>query len=370
MNSIFFMLIFLIFILSPLEVFFNIFALGTLSKYLGFLLFGLFIIKLFVNNKKIPLFSSFLILIVFLFYSAISIIWSSYPMISLNRVITLLQLIGLFYITSITFNNTKNKEKFLKYISLLGFGYALYIIYQVTLIGSINEWTRVSISSEVDVNHIAAFLIIPLFSSLYLALNEKKAYLVITISSLVAITFTQSRGAIIASLFGFIAYLVFIIKPAKEKIKYLIFLTIIVITILNIVPNEFFYRIAQFFTDFDRLSTGSARNIIWSWAYNEFLNSPIFGMGIGNFSEAYRPAHSSFFQVLADQGLIGVLLWGLILYSLISHNIKNIYVVIFFGLFIMSLTVDIYYQKYVWIIFGILASFQNKNKFSEIRKIE
>ena len=61
---------------------------------------------------------------------------------------------------------------------------------------------------------------------------------------------------------------------------------------------------------FQKLGNTSGRAEIRDLAYKLFLENPLYGHGIGSFEvlgPGYREAHSMFFTILAEQGLIGML---------------------------------------------------------------
>ncbi|SDH07365.1 O-antigen ligase like membrane protein [Dyadobacter soli] len=74
-----------------------------------------------------------------------------------------------------------------------------------------------------------------------------------------------------------------------------------------------------------KIQEASGRSEIRRLAYELFLESPLYGHGTGSFEvlgPGYREAHSMFFTVLAEQGLIGVLyMYGLFV-ILGSHLFK------------------------------------------------
>ncbi len=67
---------------------------------------------------------------------------------------------------------------------------------------------------------------------------------------------------------------------------------------------------------------GSARTRLEHWTYGLGLlrSHPIFGVGVGGFTENYpTTAHNSFILVLAEGGLIGGTLWIALIYATLRH---------------------------------------------------
>lgn len=230
-------------------------------------------------------------------------------------------------------------------------------------INSISKWTRVSIAEEVDVNHLSSFLLIPFLLSFNWVMIKSKKYAIFMFPILFAIILTQSRAAILVLIITIIIYF-FLNGLIKNNlsIKHLIIGISFFIISIWIIPNEFFYRFINLVTDPNELREGSGRSFIWRQAWNYFLSNPIVGIGSGNFTNLLRPPHSSLFQIISELGLLG---FGSIVSFLIASfrktiNYKKININIEFCLVIaligMSLTVDIFYQKYLWIIFGIFTA--------------
>jgi O-antigen ligase len=94
-------------------------------------------------------------------------------------------------------------------------------------------------------------------------------------------------------------------------------------------------------TEGTRGGTGLDRKILWGWAWREFLSSPIYGVGTGNFGIAifrvvsygealasgYTPGrlwgrvlHCAPMTVLCEYGLLGALVMGLLLADVLRTN--------------------------------------------------
>lgn len=105
-----FIFIFVILILSPLEMFLTLGKFGTISKFIGVILAIVFIIKRLKSNQiSFPDESIFLLM--FIFFSLTSYFWAEYPQTAVTRSITLFQLFILYFITFNTFVN-KNKKTY------------------------------------------------------------------------------------------------------------------------------------------------------------------------------------------------------------------------------------------------------------------
>ncbi|WP_426292200.1 O-antigen ligase family protein [Dyadobacter endophyticus] len=87
--------------------------------------------------------------------------------------------------------------------------------------------------------------------------------------------------------------------------------------LLQLINTELAYSWQLRFADFQaagpalqKLQEASGRAEIRRFAYKLFLESPLYGHGTGSFEllgPGYREAHSMFFTILAEQGLVGML---------------------------------------------------------------
>ena len=135
---------------------------------------------------------------------------------------------------------------------------------------------------------------------------------------------------------------------SKKKI-YGMFLLIaaailIFFTISLISPDNRYWETMQTINNGLSEGTGADRSVLWGWAWREFINYPIFGVGTGNFGIALvklvpldealrhgytegrlwgRALHSAPFTILSEYGLVGTLAVVLLIIDFINTNRKN-----------------------------------------------
>ncbi|MCE7068079.1 O-antigen ligase [Dyadobacter sp. CY326] len=144
------------------------------------------------------------------------------------------------------------------------------------------------------------------------------------------VIFSFSRGAVILVL----PYLLITIFMTKTRLhlasaSLLFILTILCIPKLTLLLQDFdmayfwtlrFGEITGSKSIFARLQQSSGRAEIHAFAHQLFLQSPLIGHGTASFEilgPGYREAHSLFYTVLAEQGLIGIVfVYGLYFYFL------------------------------------------------------
>lgn len=150
------------------------------------------------------------------------------------------------------------------------------------------------------------------------------ALLGIFIMSVVA---TGSRGAFL----GLLAIGVYCWLYSPRKVMSLLLGTCLVVVVLVAAPSEYWDRISTI-TDDNTMETGTAgqRMFTWGIGWEMFLANPVFGVGQANFpwtigeylggrtwqtkSLAGRQAHSLYFTLLPELGLVGAWIFASMVY--------------------------------------------------------
>ena len=157
----------------------------------------------------------------------------------------------------------------------------------------------------------AMYLIIGLISSLYFFYNikRKKSVLIIQIFLLFAIFLTQRRLTSGLALIVFFFEYVMCFKPSWKLCLLAIITLFILIFGLENIPgvSGLLGKWGQYISAGNVLSN---RGNLWNSALSSFFTSPIYGHGWGALSDRLQggTAHNSYFQILADTGLLGFFL--------------------------------------------------------------
>jgi hypothetical protein len=131
--------------------------------------------------------------------------------------------------------------------------------------------------------------------------------------NLLALGLTLSRSGYLGFLVIAALYFVYSGRMSRRR---LFTRAIVMAVALAVVIGPLFQRFTEVFSrsDFSRVS----RFEVWSMAWHDFVSSPIWGVGWGNFAPTPGGhAHNSYLQVLAELGLVGFVLLGAWLLSLI-----------------------------------------------------
>jgi O-antigen ligase len=154
-----------------------------------------------------------------------------------------------------------------------------------------------------------------------LAIWSKKRYyriitaVVATVISL-SILLTNSRSAIVGLMLAIIFYFI-----VAKKVKYLLAIAAIVAVIF--MSSPFLRTVVSAGLRFEH--GGSNREVIWKNSINVIKQNPLFGVGTGNFPNAYKP----YLETTFDRGFIGSVAHA---HNEILHTVAELGVV---GLFII-----------------------------------
>lgn len=182
---------------------------------------------------------------------------------------------------------------------------------------------------------IVLIMVIPLLGYLRLEFESKLARLATAGAmalTAVAILVTQSRGALV----GFIAMGSFLIIKSANRLRLGLVALVLGVAILSSLPQTWYDKM-QTIEAYGDDSSALGRINAWGFAFNLAVERPILGGGFNTFTrplfKKYAPnpndfhdAHSIYFEVLAEQGFIGLTLFlglGLLAYRMGSRIIRN-----------------------------------------------
>jgi len=167
--------------------------------------------------------------------------------------------------------------------------------------------------------------------TLFLALNEtnksrKILYSALTLLLFAAVVATSSRGGFVglASLGGYCWW------RSRKKVVLLIGIATLTGFMFLVAPSAYWDEIASIRTSTEEGDTGEARLYTWKVTWAMFLDNPIVGVGQGNLPFVFREyeiatdneqglrgrsfsgraAHSLYFTLLPEWGIVGTLLFG------------------------------------------------------------
>ena len=281
-------------------------------------------------------------------------------MISVDRFATqvsAIHYIALFFLLAVMLvllDSASRIRKLAVIITVFGFAYSFFAILQSVLsplkIYGIYEALS-PFGSFVNRHNYAAYmemaLAVPLGLIFTGAISKDKRLLYITAVALmgVSLLLSGSRGGLIAFI-AEVIFLVLLTTGTKSRSSLALKLGLAVLLFIAVVGGAIFVggdtsltRVAETAATSD-VTTG--RSNIWRVTLEVIKANLPFGAGLGAFGVAYTPhdtmsglerveqAHNDYLQVLADAGLIGLLIGGFFLYRLFvagraATSIRNTY---------------------------------------------
>lgn len=209
------------------------------------------------------------------------------------------------------------------------------------------------------------------------------------------LVFNATRGAWLAVTVVCTALLLYYMFKSKRNLATsIIFIALISAVLVN---NPKFMHRLDTIDDFNKYQSNTERILIWQSAWNMFKDHPVFGVGLGQYTENYQQkyispqakepnlthAHNNFMQMLAENGIVGfigfVIMFGYIIFkNLIAwFRTRNVYM-----LMIVSSTVCLLLQgfteynvgnsaviKMYWLILAICVVLNKLSKDPILKKI-
>ncbi|WP_432776527.1 O-antigen ligase family protein [Brevibacillus gelatini] len=235
-------------------------------------------------------------------------------------------------------------DKFLKGLTLIGFFAAVVGVLQVVIgVKTPESWvqegeaiTTRAFSFVTSPNVLGSYmaLIAPVAAGLFMkatSRKEKWVWVLVTLTTLLALLLTGSRGAWFALAFAlFICFYIW----NKRIAGYLVLAGIIGLVALFFVPESVPMvgtvknRIFTLFTpEYFESSSQGGRVGRWGEAYDKMRIEPLFGVGLGHHGGAVASRHfgtiysdSYFFKSLAEYGLIGIILLISLVVSMLKYG--------------------------------------------------
>lgn len=366
--------------LMPLEGVFVFLEYFTFGKLISLYVVVLFIIAIILNRKKIKIDVIFIILLLICAWGLITSFWVSNFDAAIYTFITLLLICG-NYLLFINYCDTKEKIVYIIIAFVMGLSMAGIMGINNIIEGVyLHPLGRFSTAQGFNINRVALNLAAGLIMIGYFWSQNKTnnmKYLLFPPGVLLLGLFilTQSRTYWIAFFLVILVSIMWLFEISIQKktgIILCIVLTIFgVFSFININFPVYGYFIAQRSQSiFSAEDINNSRGEIWKGGIRMFLSHPLAGVGLGSFTDYYLQyaenasdlstafgAHNTSINILAEQGLIGYLLW-LILFWFSLKNImlirnkidkKAAYVFLFFTFFIFLFGMDDHYKKAFWL---------------------
>jgi O-Antigen ligase len=258
------------------------------------------------------------------------------------KIFTVMIFLFLMYLSIVHFVDSEDK-----FNKLIKFWIIIHIF--LALIGTtkggrgIGGWLADENDFCMTINMILPFPIFLAFSTI--EKTKKFYYYILAGLFLSVIILTKSRGGFV----GLIALIIYFFFNSRKKVIMGLLIALFALLALLIAPSEYWDEVRSIKEETTenrpQYGTGAARIYTWNIAWHMFLDNPVLGVGQGNLpwnmgkyeiksgnikgfherSFAGRAAHSLYFTLLPELGLIGTILFcGMIFYTFKDlHQIKN-----------------------------------------------
>lgn len=248
---------------------------------------------------------------------------------------SLILCIILYFLMTMVNLSSYNICKILSFYSIITLCISLWILYDFVNGIDLGWSSGVSITvmgNMKDPNYLAAFLV-PGFTYLFYSFlfSEKKRLKTLFISIVVfcGIFFTGSRGAflgLVLSIGIIVSKIIFSGKISGRKVILFFLVMLSILFAYEILMNS---RLAARMLDAESY-TGNIRWVIWGKALQAFRKHPIIGSGLQSGSAFSRSStrfvtHNCFIDILTGQGIIGICLFTVSFWGILSVKRENRY---------------------------------------------
>ena len=258
--------------------------------------------------------------------------------------------LGLFLSLSlVSLDSASRLRKLVSLISIFGFAFAFFAILQsflspLKIYGIYESRFATPFGSFVNRHDFAAYMemtmSVPLGLIFVGAIARDKRLLYITTIALmgVALLLSGSRGGFVAMIGEIFLLIIFTTRSRGVK-RIALQAVLAVLLIGSVVAGAYFVGGESSLTRFAELSSSknvtANRTQIWDVTLKVIANNLPLGAGLGAFPQAYTPfdpqsglerveqSHNDYLQVLADAGIVGLVIGGLFLFWFFREGIKN-----------------------------------------------
>lgn len=341
-----------------------------------------FILFMMIEKKKICLLRNHVYILLFWVFAVLSSLMSEIIM-PRRDVFTFLVFI-LFYIFSM---GVKYKEKDIRLL-VKSYIFISVIVSLNIIVNFINDfayvWKRYSLyvfGVYRDPNYVSAFILPGIAIVLYILffsdkLERKKKIMYVSslLIMLLGILSTGSRAAFsVLAIIIALVLLFYIKKTRNHRMIIRVIPIMIILAILwhfskGILPEFLISRLL----DFGSYSQSSRLNL-WSTGINLITTYPILGVGLGGlnsylFSVGLFDSHNMYLDVLINQGIIGLLLLGLVFkrYLFVRKEDRSLMLTLMISFFAPLFFINGFNTASFWtpmIICGILSNYSRQNKY-------
>ena len=289
--------------------------------------------------------------------------------------------LAMFLLISIRIYNNREKEFIEDVWLVVGVICIIAAFTSTEVVSEVEERAVIKIFGyEEDQNQFCSYFIMSVLICVKRIIEKRKltpVYIGMILLIFYSILKTGSRGGLIGIVLGIFAYIMIGIKSVKTKVLIcvvaLLLAAIVIFIIFPLLPSTVTerYSVEQVAED-----KGSGRFDLWEYLLKYTLDKPeriIRGSGLlSSYTILYGApdktfkngvAHNTFVQIFNDQGLIGLLIFSVVMFACLFRpfSTDKIYSCAFFALMAFSMSLTFYvFKPYLNIMMMCAMSFEGQ----------
>lgn len=362
----------------PWELAVDLPGIGTISRVVGLALLACWLFTILVAGQVRRPTPFHLVVFLFVLWNAASLFWSVDRSTTLDRLITYAQLFVLLFVLWDLLTTPAALAASLQayvlggYVSAFSVFYSYY--YATDFYGCAECPDRRFSAASFQPDDLAGILALGIPLAWYLAVfcyQQGKLgtglrlanYAYVPVASL-AIALTGTRGALIASVPAFVFALA---TMTQLQLRTRIALGLVLIAGLNalqdFIPLSSFQRLSTIGSE---VASGdlNGRVTIWRHGLAMFVQHPLLGVGSGAFRAAIgigKVAHNVYLSILVELGVIGFLLFAMILTMALGKALRHkgwakwFWLSLLAGWAIDAFSLTLEMRKPTWLVFGLVV---------------
>lgn len=300
---------------------------ATLSHLFGILAFAAAVVVAIQRRSVRRPNLALAIAVVFVAWAALTWLWSMDPASTLTRASTLAELLVMTWLIWDSCRQPSRQRQLMQ-AYLWGAVAASVSAYVRYFNGQQTYWRRYA-APGFDPNDFGLILALSIPIALYLSMAQGRmrwVYRLAIVAVLFAIVLTASRMAMVTTFAAFLfPALMWRQMDLGQRAASITLVALMVLGLYRFAPAPARERLATFSSELTK-GTLHNRTTIWKTGLKVLRQHPVAGIGAGAYPEAVRPwlgtpgvpghfyvAHNTFLSVLVECGLVGFLLYGLML---------------------------------------------------------
>lgn len=338
-------------------------------KIMFVIFFVINIMSLFKFNYRLKVNKRFILLILILLFSyAFNL--KNYSDIQ-QPLMSLLSVIMIYVVTS-----TYDRPKILMGVFLISVFFSSLIC--ITSDTTLTDYTFRKTGGTGDPNEFSMMVLI---SISYLVgtfrirtpLLKRVLQIVVILIYFVALFMAGSKSAMLTLVVLALSYYIMLLnkKTFKKKMKNTVLYVVLfggIFGVLWTINREVLFNVLE---RFENNSSAGERLLSWGAGLELWLKSPFLGIGPQNYAnmiaeyfpyiaETSRVAHNIFIQIFVEAGVFGLIAFMVFIATPIKNSFRRIipieYILGFISILVMGMTLAAFFEKYVWLYFGIICN--------------